>query len=92
MKAGVYYFDDTGFQHVIVGEPGRKFIPIVRLTGSGLKLEKVPLDRARYIRDAKLHGRPYPVARAIRRMLRAGRELGMTKGAAAVLRALRAGT
>lgn len=87
MSPGVYYFDDTGFQHVIVGDPGRKYLPIVRLTGHGLTVEKVRLERQRLIRPATLRGKPYPIARAVRRMLRIGRELGMSKAAERLLKA-----
>jgi len=54
----------------------------------------VRLDKAerRYMTPLIYKGKPYPLARAIRHLRVAGKELGITKGARAVLNGLRKGS
>lgn len=84
MRPVVMWFDNVGWQHVLMGEPGRKWIPVVRVAG-GVTVTKVPVQKPPRFYDAKRKGKPYPESRAIRAMKRIGKDLGMTKGAAALL-------
>lgn len=72
----------------LVFKRGRVFAHAVVLNGS-VKLTTVRGDELRHFRALKFKGHPYPVARAARRLLEAGRTLGITKGARAMLTAVR---
>lgn len=84
MKAVVMWFENVGWQHVVMGEPGRKYIPVVRIDGI-VKVSKVDLRRPPANYPATRRGRPYPVERAIRKLVKIGREIGMTDSAKEVL-------
>jgi len=42
------YRSDSGVKTVLVGEPGRKYMPIL-IMDKGLVVKKVPLDHERYL-------------------------------------------
>lgn len=63
---------------------GRTLMHTVVLDGA-VRLEKLPLEYRRYLVPLLLDNKPYPVARAVRRMRHAGKMLGITDGAAKAL-------
>jgi len=79
--------DHNGHVLLVVKE-GRTFLHAVALFNPPVRLVKLPREARRHLKPAEYHGRPYPLARAVRRFREAGRSLGITKSAAAVLRAI----
>ena len=63
---------------------GRQYIHAVVLDGS-VKLATLPLDARRKLKPLTLKSEPYPLKRAVRALLRAGRTLGISDGARDVL-------
>lgn len=82
MKAGVYRYRTDEGQRPIIAKEGRKLIAFVAM-GCPITVTKVPKSEQRYM--APLEISP---AKAARTMRRAGKNLGITKGATAFLRGL----
>lgn len=73
---------EDGTHAALIGEAARIYTPVVYID-TPIKVRKIPNgDVARYTRDIKSRG-PKPAARV---MLKAGKSLGITKGAKKFLR------
>jgi hypothetical protein len=70
----------------IVGEPGRKFTEMVYLNGTGVTLRKIPNAEAERFCKEITQGKK-GLARTARQLIKAGRNLGITKGAKRFLKA-----
>lgn len=81
--------EDNDSHAALVFKRGRVNLHAVMLHRPPVRIVKIPLGERRYMRPLMFKGKPYPVARAARAFKRAGRELGITKGAAQALAALR---
>ena len=79
------YSMDHGSRIALVGEPGRKFTPLVYID-SPIRVWRVPNVDKRYFHDVEQGARGLkPTARS---MLKAGKQLGITVGAKKFLRAI----
>ena len=78
---------DHGFRLALVCKEGRKFVQLIWIESSGVKLHALPLTSMRHAKPAD-----YPIRRAARKMLEAGRSLGITKKARATLKQLKTHT
>lgn len=67
---------------------GRKFLHAVAID-RGVQMVSIPVDERRRMRPLAYKSQPYPVRRAARRFLEAGKTLGITKSARTVLNAVR---
>lgn len=81
------YHSDEGYREVVYAT-GRKHLHLVWIDNP-VRVRVVPLEEARYITPALLHDKPYPLDRAAKLMLKAGRAKGMTHQAQALLIAAR---
>lgn len=79
---------ETGVSNLLVFKEGRVFVHAVTIDKS-VKVVALPKVEQRYMRPLELRGKPYPVARACRRLLAAGKSLGITKQARTVLNAIK---
>jgi hypothetical protein len=79
---------DHNAHALLVFKAGRAWLHAVALHQPPVRLVKLPLIELRHLRPLEYHGRPYPLARALRLFRRAGREFGITDGAAAALRSI----
>ncbi len=79
---------DQNAHALIVVREGRTFLHAVALHWPPVRIVKLPRTERRYLRPLLYKGKPYPIARAVRRFKKAGRALGITKSAADALRAL----
>lgn len=87
MTPAAVYRDPNGHAILLVREGRTKIHAImIRPPVAIVKFEK---GERRYWRPLEYKGKPYPVARALRRFREAGRDLGITKSARTVLRELR---
>jgi hypothetical protein len=86
MNAAVYR-DHQARTHLVFKE-GRKFVHAVALDGH-VCTRALPKEAMRYLRPMELKGRPYPIARAARALLRAGKAMGITNTAKVVLKQLK---
>lgn len=77
---------DHNAHALLVFKEGRTYLHAIALHQPPVRLVKMPILERRHLRPLEYHGRPYPLARAVRLFRRAGRELGITDGAAAALR------
>lgn len=73
------YHDGSGYRAALVTE-GRTKLHVVSITDCGVRHESLALTEVRYMTE--LPGDP---RRAARRMLKAGRRVGITKAARAIL-------
>lgn len=80
MSSLVRYRSDEGVVIAFV-KPGRKLLSMVAMDAAGLRVRKVPLSDERYISPLD-----YPVAKARRRFLAAGKRFGISKGAKALIK------
>lgn len=71
---------DFGAQNYLVFKEGRKLLHAVTMDGQ-VRLVTMPKEEARYFQPLEHRGKPYPVARACRRYLSAGKTIGITDGA-----------
>lgn len=74
------YRTDQGVFTALVGEPGRKLIPVVTIDHP-IRVRKVPMTEQKYMVPLE-----YPVKKAVRGFLKAGKALGMTKSARTFLK------
>ncbi len=72
------YITDSGARIALVAEPDRKYMRLVYID-TPVAVHKVPNDHARYMRDV-LQGAG-PIKTVARKMLKAGKRLGITKAA-----------
>lgn len=79
---------DHNAHALLVFKEGRTFLHAIALHQPPVRLVKLPRLERRHLRPLEYRGRPYPLTRALRIFRRAGRELGITDGAAAVLRSI----
>jgi hypothetical protein len=77
---------DNHAHALLVFQEGKRFNLAIWISRKGVKVVKFEKSQMRYMRPAELGGRPYPVARAVRHFRRAGRSLGITKGASKALK------
>ena len=80
MSRLVRYRSEMGVVLAFV-KPGRKLLSIVPMDSGGIKVRKAPLREERYLSDVE-----YPVGKAKRRFLAAGRRFGISKGAKALIK------
>lgn len=73
---------------LLVFKIGRQYLHAVTMDPN-VRLVQLPLDERRYLQPLLYKGKPYPVRRAVRRFLEAGRALGITDGARDALKELR---
>lgn len=73
--------------NLLIIKKGRTFLHAVVLDGN-VRITKLPLAEQRGMEPLMRRGEPYPCHRAARKFLAAGRTLGITKNAKAVLRGL----
>ena len=79
---------DHNAHTLLVFKEGRTFLHAIVLHHPPVRIVKLPRTERRYLQPLLYKGRPYPITRAVRRIRQAGRNLGITKGAAAALRAI----
>lgn len=74
------YRTDEGTRAALVGDPGRKYIPVLMMDGGTLSVQKVPNDQQRYMRPYKelrkkhvkvfrSYGRAFGISNAAREFL-----------------------
>jgi len=76
----VRYRTDHGTCCALV-ESGRKWLQVIQMDSSGIRVRKVPCSDERYMTPMD-----YPLAKAKKRFRLAGRRFGITKGAKQLLR------
>ena len=81
MSELVTYRTDAGIKTAIALKPGRKWLPVI-VIDSPMRVRKVPLSERRFMTPLA----DYPLRRAVRKYLAAGRRLGITKRARKALR------
>lgn len=79
---------DHNAHALLVFKEGRTWLHAIALHSLPVRLVKVPKLERRHLRPLEYRGGPYPLARALRLFRRAGRDFGITEGAAAALREL----
>ena len=79
-----HYRTDHGVKTVLVGEPARKYTPVLFIEGTGLTVRKVDNSEARYMFDCPT--RCKSIGGLIRSYRKVGRTLGATKAAREFLR------
>lgn len=84
LRAGEPGKFETGAASYLVFKEGRVFVHAVTIDKS-VKTVALPKTEQRYMEQLTLKGKPYPVARACRRFLAAGKTLGISAKARAVL-------
>jgi hypothetical protein len=81
---------DEGSFTAVLGKPGRIYTPYVCLADYPVRKRRMANgDVAKYASELTLKGKPYPLKRAVRAMLRVGRQYGITGGAKALLKEAR---
>lgn len=80
--------NQAGAENYLVFKEGRTFIHAVTIDKQ-VKTIALPKEEGRYFQPLELKGKPYPVDRAARRFLRAGKALGITKKARTVLNSIK---
>lgn len=75
------YKTETGNKTVLVGEPGRKLLPILIMEAKGLTVKKVPLDEQRFLRDPVQAKKVPAMTTLIKRFRAFGNRVGTTKAA-----------
>jgi hypothetical protein len=79
----VHFHREDGVRVAVVGEPGRKWVYAATFD-SPIRLLKLPLEEQKYMRDLT----ELTVQKAAKKMLAAGKRLGITDGARAFLKAV----
>lgn len=75
---------ETGVSNLLVFKEGRTLVHAVTID-KRVRIVTLPKVEQRYMKPLELRGKPYPVARACRRLLSAGKTLGISAKARAVL-------
>lgn len=87
MAEVVRIHNGSGFHVAVLGEPGRVWTPYVTIEGYPLRRRRIRNTKlAKACRPLQLKGKPYPLKRAARHMIRVGKSAGATKGAIKLLR------
>ena len=79
---------DHNAHALLVFKEGRTFLHAIALHQPPVRLVKLPLLERHHLRPLEYRGGPYQLARALRLFRRAGRDFGITEGAAAALRSI----
>ena len=79
---------DHNAHALLVFKEGRAWLHAIALHSPPVRVVKLQRLERRHLRPLEYHGRPYPLARALRLFRRAGRDFGITEAAAAALREL----
>lgn len=74
---------------LILFSVGRTKLHALALNVPPVRIVKLDKAERRYLSPLQYKGRPYPLARALRRFHAAGRDLGITQSARVVLRSLK---
>ena len=82
------YRTDRGAFAVMIVKEGRKFLHGVGIDKT-VKVVAVPRELSDRLSPVEYKNKPYPVRRACRRFLEAGRSLGISKGAKALIVSLK---
>jgi hypothetical protein len=80
--------DQEGAANYLVFKEGRAFIHAITLD-KVVKIVALPKDESRHFKPLEFKGHPYPIHRACRLFLRAGKSLGITAKAKTVLKAMK---
>lgn len=75
----VRYYED-GFRVGILAKEGTKYAQVIVRNGNSIGTKKFPVDD-----DSALEYLEYPVAKAVKSFLRAGKQYGITKAAKELL-------
>lgn len=87
MAEVVRIHDGHGFCVAVLGQKGRVWTQYVSINSYPVRKQKVRTAKlGKLCRPLELRGKPYPLARAARQMLRVGKNMGITKGAKALLK------
>lgn len=78
-------------ENLLVFKEGRTLLHAVVLDGH-VRTVELPKVEQRYFAPLEFRGKPYPIGRAARGFLRAGKTLGITDGAKKVLQTIREAT
>jgi hypothetical protein len=78
--------DEGGVVTAILLGRGRKYLRLIPIDSAGIKLTNVSFDEERHMVPAEFKGKPYPVKRAARSILKFGKTFGITKTAKAALK------
>lgn len=79
----VTYRTDEGARAALVGEPARKFMPVLMMDGGMLSVQKTPIEQERYMRELG------PVRPKHLKIFRSyGRRFGITSTAREFLKAI----
>jgi len=81
----IRFHDGEGYR-TAVAKDGYKLVHLIAITSSGVRKIDLPSTDAQRFTQVMYKGAPYPVDRACRKMLVAGRALGIDKGAKAILK------
>lgn len=81
MAYAATYRTDSGRKAVIVGEAGRKYLPVC-IIDYPVRVTKLPLSEQRYIEPIE----GYPLRKAVAKFRQAGKTLGISKSAKDFLR------
>lgn len=87
MAEVVRIHNGSGFCVAVLGNRGRVWTPYVSIDAYPIRKHKIRTAKlAKYCKPLELRGKPYPLTRAAKQMLRVGRNMGITKGAKALLK------
>lgn len=79
---------EFGQVSLLVVKEGRKYLHAVEIDKQ-VKMVALPRESRRQMRPLLYKGQPYPVSRAVRAFMHAGKTLGITKSATTMLRAVK---
>ena len=83
-----WHRDDGGHTAILLGA-GNKYLQVIVLDGTVQMPGRVPKSEERAMQPLTLRDREYPVKRAAKILLRAGKRFGIHKRALRILRELR---
>jgi hypothetical protein len=79
---------DGNAHALLLFREGRVWLHAIALHQPPVRIVRLPRHARGALVPLEYRGRPYPLARALRLFRRAGRDLGITDGAAAALRSI----
>ncbi len=79
---------DGNAHALLLFKEGRAWLHALALHRPPVRVVRLPRHVRSRLVPLEYRGRPYPLARALRLFRRAGRDLGITRGAAEVLRSI----
>lgn len=89
MNAAVQVVRDRHAHALLVFSAGRTVLRALALHAPPVRVVRIDKGEQRELTPLTFKGKPYPLARAVRRFSTAGRAFGMTKSARIILKALR---